>query len=151
MKAMRLLCFAFCFLLIATSCKSEENTKNTPVESTGAEQGTKVVAYYFYGNYRCATCTKLEEYSGDAVHEGFPDEIKKGLVEFKAVNTDEKENEHFVTDYKLYTKSLVIVKQTDGKQVDWKNLEKIWEYVRKDKSDYLKYVQDEIKTYLAEK
>ena len=65
------------------------------------------------------------------------------------VNVDEVENTHFVNDYQLYTRSLVIAKMVDGKQTEWKNLKKIWELVG-DKTAFMSYVQNEIRTYIGD-
>ncbi len=108
---------------------------------------SKVVVYYFYGTARCPTCRKFESYSSEAVREGFPKELSEGRLEWRMVNVEESGNEHFVSDYQLYSKSIVIVKKQDGKQTEWKNLKKIWELVR-DKEAFVKYVQDEVRTYL---
>ena len=109
----------------------------------------KIIAYYFHGNARCPTCHKMEQYTKETIEQNFKDELTNGLLVVKAVNVEEKENEHFVNDYQLYTKSLVISKIEDGKETQHKNLEKIWEYVR-DKERFFDYVASEIKAYLEE-
>jgi hypothetical protein len=83
------------------------------------------------------------------VETNFKDEIASGKIEFKVINIEEKGNEHYVDDYKLYTKSLVISLVKDGKEVKFKNLEKIWEYVR-NKEQFFKYVTDEVINLLKE-
>jgi hypothetical protein len=110
----------------------------------------KVLAYYFHGTQRCPTCRKLEAYSAEAIEKGFGEALKRGNLEWRGVNVDEPLNKHFVKDYQLYTKSLVIVKMQGGKQVEWKNLEKIWELVG-EKDDFVRYVQDEVSAYLGER
>ena len=65
------------------------------------------------------------------------------------INTDENDNAHFVDDYKLYTKSLVLSLVKDGKEVKSNNLTKIWEYVR-DKQKFYDYVSEEVNNYLKE-
>jgi len=89
----------------------------------------------------------MEEYSREAIEENFKDEVSSGKLVFKTVNVDEKENNHFVGDYDLYTKSLVLSKVEDGKELMHKNLPRIWECVR-DKDTFFAYVVDEIKDYL---
>ena len=42
---------------------------------------------------------------------------------------DEEGNYHFVKDYGLYTKSVIISEEIDGKEIRWKNLPKVWEYI----------------------
>ena len=112
-------------------------------------QANHISIYYFHGNMRCVTCHKLEQYSKEAIETIFKEEIASGKVEFRAVNVEEKGNEHYVDDYKLYTKSLVISLVKDGKEVKSKNLEKIWEYVG-DKERFFTYVKDEVANFLKE-
>ncbi len=109
---------------------------------------SKVVVYYFYGTARCPTCRKFESFSNEALREAFAEALNAGHLEWRMVNIEESGNEHFVSDYQLYSKSIVIVKKQDGKQTEWKNLKRIWELVR-DKEAFVKYVQDEVKTYLG--
>ncbi|MFC1646154.1 nitrophenyl compound nitroreductase subunit ArsF family protein [Candidatus Omnitrophota bacterium] len=110
---------------------------------------TKIIAYYFHGNARCATCHKMEQYAKEAIEQNFKDELANGLLVFKAVNVDEKENEHFVNDYQLYTKALIISRVENGKEMQHKNLTKIWEYVR-DKKKFFNYVTAEINSCLKD-
>jgi hypothetical protein len=109
----------------------------------------KVLAYYFHGRFRCATCRKIEALSYAVVHEGFPRALKEGRLEWQAVNIDEPAHKHFVSDYQLYTRSLVLVRMRDGKQVEWKNLERVWELVGDDDA-FKKYVLDELAAYLGD-
>lgn len=117
--------------------------------SSEQEIKDKIIAYYFHGTRRCVTCKKIEAYSKEAVETSFAKELEDGLLEFSSVNFDEEENKHFIDDYKLYTKSLVVCDYNKGKQIKWKNLEKVWEHVN-NKDDFLKYVQNEIRAYLDE-
>ena len=110
---------------------------------------SKVTAYYFHGNLRCSTCHKLEQYSKEAIETNFKDALSSGKLEFKAVNVEERGNEHFAQDYQLYTKSLVISLVKDGKEVKSKNLAKIWDYVG-NKQKFYDYVTEEIKNFLKE-
>ncbi|MDD5633755.1 MAG: nitrophenyl compound nitroreductase subunit ArsF family protein, partial [Candidatus Omnitrophica bacterium] len=78
-----------------------------------AEGGAKspasaITVYYFHGDFRCPTCRKLEQYSKEAVENNFGNELTLGKIVFKTINVDKKGNEHFVNDYQLATKSLVV-------------------------------------------
>ncbi len=110
---------------------------------------SKVIAYYFHGNFRCPTCRAMEKYTKEAIEGNFKDDLASGRLVFKTINIDEKGNTHYVDDYQLYTKSLVISKVVDGREVEHKNLAKIWEYVR-NKDKFLDYVIKEIRDYLKE-
>ncbi len=107
----------------------------------------KVIVYYFHGSFRCPTCRNLEQYAKQAIQNNFKKELAEGKLIFKTVNVEEKENEHFVNDYQLYTKSLVLSLVKDNKEVKYKNLDKIWGYVR-DKTKYMDYVKNEVNNFL---
>ena len=109
----------------------------------------RVDVYYFHGNFRCATCYKLEQYSKEAIEANFKNELVSGKLLFRTINTDERANEHFINDYQLYTKSLIISLVKDGKEVKSKNLVKIWDYVG-NKQKFYDYVAEEIRDFLRE-
>jgi len=108
----------------------------------------KVIAYYFHTNTRCSTCKKIEEYSKSSIKEGFPDELKNGLLELRIVNYEKPENRHFIKDYKLVTKSLILVNIVDGKQTEWTNLKLVWQLYKKEEA-FFNYVYQEVQKYLA--
>ena len=140
----------------------KETTKYTPleqavVEGPAAEEALspaeasphKVILYYFHGNARCPTCMKFESYSKEAVKTGFQNELEDGRLSFRIVNVDEPGNAHYNEDYRLYTKSIVLVEMEGDEQVRWSNLDKIWDLVGS-KETFVQYVQDEVKAYLRE-
>ncbi len=108
----------------------------------------RVVAYYFHGNVRCRTCRKIEASAADAIQRVFADELKAGRLEWRPTNVEQPANAHFVQDYQLVTRSLVLVELKDGKQVRWKNLDQVWELVSDD-IRFAQYVQREVKAFLA--
>ena len=107
-----------------------------------------VVAYYFHTNTRCDTCIKIEAYSHEAIEEGFKTELQNGTLELRVVNYEEPENRHYIKDYKLVSKSLILVNEVDGKQTEWTNLKLVWQLV-KNKEPFLNYVRREVRNYLA--
>lgn len=108
---------------------------------------TQFVAYYFYTSKRCSSCYRLEEWAETAIKDHFKQAIESGKLQWKTVNVDEPENEHFTKDFNLYTKSLVIVEQNDGETVRWKNLEKVWQLLR-DKDKYFDYVTTGVRAFM---
>jgi len=124
-------------------------TINGIAKESRQDRGAQVFAYYFHGSFRCVTCHNLEQYAKEAIKTNFKNELGKGVLVFKSVNVEKKENEHFLNDYQLYSKSLVLSLVRDGKEVKYKNLTKIWEYVR-NKKKYINYVKSEIDAYLEE-
>jgi hypothetical protein len=118
-------------------------------EAAAEVKGDQVLVYYFHGEQRCPTCMKIEALSNQAMQTGFAGEIADGRVVWKVVNYEQPENAHFVDDYELYTKSLIVVKTTDGQQMEWKNLPEIWELVHDDEA-FIGYVNSEVDAYLGE-
>ena len=113
------------------------------------ESSRKLVAYYFHGSARCPSCMKIEEFTEEAIHGKFSDLIEDGRLEYSVVNVEESGNEHFVDDYQLYTKSVVLVDTRGGEEFRWKNLEKVWELLN-DKDAFFEYIYDEVDSYLGE-
>jgi len=129
-------------------------TNNGIVLSSLAEvednvKGSHVVAYYLHGTMRCPTCHKLEQYSKEAIEDNFKNELRSGKLEYKVVNVEDKGNEHYASDYQLYTKSLILSLVKDGKEIKWKNMDKIWEYVR-NKERFVDYVKGGVADLLKE-
>ncbi|MBU3933238.1 MAG: hypothetical protein KKH11_01030 [Candidatus Omnitrophica bacterium] len=62
---------------------------------------------------------------------------------------EKKENQRFVKDYQLYTKSVVVSLVKNGEEVKFNNLEKVWHYLR-NKEQFFNYIKDEVNNYLKE-
>ncbi len=116
-----------------------------PETNTGQH---KVIAYYFHTNTRCSTCVKIEQFSHEAIEQGFPNELKNGTLEMRVVNYEDPMNRHFIQDYKLVSKSLVLVSMVNGKQTKWTNLKMVWQLTGH-KEAFLNYVRKEVRGYLA--
>ena len=54
----------------------------------GIDKEASVIVYYFRGNFRCASCHKIEQYTKEAINKFFADELKTGELVFKMVNTE---------------------------------------------------------------
>ncbi|NLW33053.1 MAG: hypothetical protein GXY77_16540 [Fibrobacter sp.] len=124
-----------------------EKTAKSSSENDQKEVNKKVTVYYFHTTNRCYSCNLIEKLTKQAIDSGFKDQIDNKLLQFKSINIDLPENKHFVEDYKLYTKSVIVSTLVDGKETDWKNLEKVWTLLR-DQEKFAEYIQTEIKTQL---
>ena len=119
-----------------------------------ADKGTdapsnKVIVYYFHGTARCPTCMKFEAFTKELMKDSFADTIENGRLEFRIVNVDEPGNKHFLQEYQLYTKSVVVSDTRGGEQKRWKNLTRVWELVR-NKEGFFSYIQEETREFLSE-
>jgi hypothetical protein len=114
----------------------------------GSQKDTAtIVAYYFHGNFRCPNCLTIEQYSKETIEKYFTEQLKNGKLTFTVINIDHPENEHFIKDYQLYTRSLILAEFKNGKQVRWTNLEKVWNYIN-NRDAFYNYVKTEIEKYL---
>ena len=136
-------------ILLAIALVSNLFFGTAPVIAAEAPSGDTITAYYFHGTFRCPTCRKLEQYSKEAIEANFKDALTSGKLTFKVVNIEGKGNEHYVNDYQLYTKSLVLSLTKGGKEIRSKNLDKIWEYVG-NKQRFQDYVRMEVAAFMKE-
>lgn len=120
---------------------------SSPVSS--AEDKDGLIVYYFHTNARCASCLKIEKYTEESLNTFFADQLESGEISFRVINVEEKENSHFVDDYQLYTKSVVLSQVRDGSEVKYKNLEKVWQYLM-DEEKFYEYIRSETQSFLDE-
>jgi len=81
------------------------------------------------------------------LNDDFGAEMKAGRVKWVPLNIDEQPNRHYVDDYKLYAKSVVVSVAQDGKETGWENLERVWTLVRNEAA-FKDYVRGAIKAQL---
>ncbi len=129
------------FLFLLTACTSAKEISQQ-IETNN--KNPNIIVYYFHTTQRCSSCIKIEKYTKEALQESFAKEIEKGIIELKVLNTDEKPNKHYIKDYNLYTKSIIISVLSKGKETKWGNLEKIWFYLN-DEKEFKNYIKTEIK------
>lgn len=120
----------------------------TSSQSHATSTQEKTIVYYFHGNMRCRTCNKIEALTKEAVNAGFSKQLADGSLEIRLVNTDKSENEHFIKDFQLTNRSVVLVQNRGDKLEKWKNLDRIWLLVRK-KEAFQTYISDELRKFLA--
>jgi len=134
----------FVFLVLTPGVSAQE--PNEGAVSDAVADG--VVAMYFHGNARCATCKKIEAYADEAIAQGFVDELESGRLTWQVVNIDESANKHYIEDFQLVTRSVVLVEYRDGKVLRWENLDKVWQLVRS-KDKFVSYVDGETREFLG--
>ncbi len=127
---------------------SPADEPNDSVVSPAAEH-TALIVYYFHGDFRCITCNKLESYTREAVKTHFVDAFAAKKMVFMPINTDKPQNSHFIQDYGLVSKSVVLSEVAQGREIRFKNLDQIWQKVA-DKDSYLEYIRNSIAEFLEE-
>lgn len=116
-------------------------------DSPRAGISPEYIVYYFFTNKRCSTCLRIEEWSSIAVNEDLKEQVDTGLLQWQALNIEQPENEHFVKDFQLYTKSVIIAEYKDGRPVRWVNLPDIWQLSR-DQNKFIDYVAGEVRKFM---
>jgi hypothetical protein len=109
--------------------------------------GPRVTVTYFTTNVRCASCIRIEELTRETVHARFADLLEAGKVSFRMINTDDPGNQHYIQDYQLVSKSVVVSESLNGEELEWVNLQDIWLLLR-DEQAFADYVAGAVSTYL---
>ncbi len=135
--------------LATKSATSEPAATSEPTSKPAAAKMHKVIVYYFHGNVRCPTCIKIEAYAREAIESAFANELRSGKLQFIVINAQKPENEHYIYDYKLVSKSLVVSEVSGDKELRWKNLNRLWELIG-NKRAFMKYVQDQVRDYIKD-
>ena len=122
-----------------------------PEKTTAKPQAGQpvVIARYCHGHARCSNCLRIEQYSREAVETGLRKDIDSGRLRFEVVNVEEPANRHYVQDYGLYTKSLVLIARAGGKEVRHKVLNDVWTHLN-DKDAFMAYVRTETESFLKQ-
>ena len=132
---------------VATESSSPE-TPTTAQQLIVDPKADVDVVYYFMTSQRCPSCMKIEAFTREAVEQNFSEKLAEKDLVWKIVKVDEPQNRHFIQDYQLYTKSVVLVRYRDGKQVEWKNLDKVWNLLG-DKVAFQDYITGEVKAFIG--
>lgn len=117
-------------------------------ETSSDEPADGVVAYYFHGDVRCNTCRKLEAYTEEAVRTAFEEALDEGRLSWRVVNIDREENAHFLEDFQLTNKTVVVAEYRAGEIVRYEKLDRVWRLVR-NKDKFLRYIQSELSEFLG--
>lgn len=133
-------------LLMACPVSAQETT---PGAAETAKPDHYFVAYYFHTTFRCPACTKIEQWSEEAILTGYEEKLRNSTLQWHSINVDEPAHKHFINDYQLYTKTLILAEYKDGKQVRWKNLDQVWRLLRK-KDKFIEYVRTEIDDWMKQ-
>ena len=125
--------------LLTGSSKGERAASGEGVPPV-VEQGHKVVAYYFHGNARCRTCKSIEAETSRVLHADFSEALEQGSLVWETVNLDQPANAHFVDDFQLTSRIVVIADVVDGIPVRWTSLDRVWELIG-DEEAFEEYVR----------
>lgn len=114
-----------------------------------AEPASQVIVTYFHTTFRCPTCLQIETYTRETVEKNFAQDFASKRILFRAIDVQEAQNRHFIQDYSLYSKSVILSLIQNGREIRWKNLPEIWKYAHS-RDRFERYIQSEIEAFLKE-
>ena len=134
------------YMVISNS--SINNSEKGKTEQKQALTKNTIIVYYFHTTFRCHSCTQIEKLTKTSIERQFSDRLSNGTLVFKSINVQEDNNKHFIKDYKLFTKSVVIADNRKGNAHKWKRLDRTWELLQ-DEKNFEKYIYNELSDFIA--
>jgi hypothetical protein len=131
----------------ARAVAAAQRTENRPAAPQPGARPATIYVTYFRATARCTSCLKIEDLTDGTMTTRFAGPIADKRVVWRTLNLDEPENNHFVKDYGLYTKAVVVSEFRDGREVRWKNLDQIWQLLG-DPPAFQGYVEREVQAFL---
>lgn len=92
----------------------------------------KLRVTYFMTNYRCHSCHYIENMTVETLLTQFSKAMQDSTIIFRTINIDLPENNHYVDDYKLEFKSIIIEKIEADSVISWNKLDTLWNCIDKD-------------------
>jgi len=132
----------------ATNQGAVGQTGSAVVAPASASPSRRVVATYFHNTARCVTCRNIEQRSREAIEAAFAPELASGQLTWRALNMEEKQNEHYAIDYDLPYASLVLAEMDGEREVRFKVLNETWDLVHKRQPLLENYVESETRAFL---
>ncbi|MBO2687325.1 nitrophenyl compound nitroreductase subunit ArsF family protein [Shewanella algae] len=123
---------------------STVNTDNVNIATSVSPQlknGLNV--YYFHGNQRCTTCIRMEKFTQTTMITQFFKQVRNGEMQLNLVNVDLPENQHYIDDYQLVFRTVVIANTRNGVDTDWRRLDRVWELANNEQA-FSQYLTEEI-------
>ena len=127
--------------------REDSERRAPPFRPAATSGGAQVVVTYFHTTARCVSCIRIEDTTTASISEAFAREIAEGRLVWRVLNTDEPSNGHFVADYGLFTKSVIVSDQRSGREIRWKNLDQVW-HLLDDPAAFRAYVEREVRAFL---
>ncbi|WP_137227112.1 nitrophenyl compound nitroreductase subunit ArsF family protein [Shewanella sp. MEBiC00475] len=123
-------------------------TKLSDVDKTIPKLNNGINVYYFHGNQRCTTCLRMEKFTKDTLTEHFQQQVANGELQLNLVNVDLNQNQHYIDDYELIFRTVVVTHSNNGVETEWDRLDRTWELAN-DETAYQAYLAQAIQAMLV--
>lgn len=146
-----IVCLGFALMGYQQFSAGTANTFESLDASSIVEPALKngINVYYFHGNQRCTTCVRMENFTRYTVMNNFFKEVRDGEIQLHLVNVDLNENQHYINDYQLIFRTVVISTSKDGIETEWRRLDRIWELANNEVA-FQQYLTEEIEAILGQ-
>ncbi len=139
-----LVAFAVAGGLYATFRGSSEKSPSSSASAPSVEEALTlpadgIVVTYFTTNVRCPSCHKIENLTRETIESKFAEALANGTLIFRVINVDRPENKHFIDEYQLVSKTVIVSERHAGKETGWKNLQEVWTKLI-DPEDFANYI-----------
>ncbi|MGE5610466.1 MAG: nitrophenyl compound nitroreductase subunit ArsF family protein [Bacillota bacterium] len=112
--------------LTLRSMRTTQASGSSPIIAP-AVAGDKVIVYYLHGTIRCVTCNKIEKMAHEIVQRDFASDLKAGRIEWRTANF--QNDEALAQRYNVFSSTVVLVKLSQGHEVQFKKLSDVWIHV----------------------
>ncbi len=130
-------------LTLLSSCPD----KNTKAELLSEKYSPDVFVFYFHRTVRCTTCLEIEARTAMVLEENFSQLLADGFLKWVPFNMDEEKGEEFAQQFDIDSNTLVLARISEDKQLNYKKLEDIWEFVGNPEA-LSTYVTNEINEFM---
>lgn len=101
-----------------------------PLPTPSPEKAQReVVVTLFRGSAYCSLCDKMSSRTRLLLSTRYAKALGSGQLSWRQIDIEKPGNEHYVTDYGLYTTSIVLSLRQGNREIRWKNLDKAWKWV----------------------
>ncbi len=113
-----------------------------PAAPANLHAAPQLVAFYFHGNKRCVSCNEIERLTRAA----WATEIEAGTLAFRPTNVDQAGDAHFVTDFQLTMRTVVLAEEAGGRILRFQRLDSCWELF-KDPVAFTSYLRTNLQSF----
>ncbi len=105
-------------LFIACTQSPQKASNEQPRSELTEDSNLKLQIYYFHTTRRCLTCNSIEDNVKQVLENDFANEIKQGIINFRALNVEDAENKSLAEKYQATGAALHLIDMQEGVERD---------------------------------
>jgi hypothetical protein len=111
-------------------------------------EGDQVIMTYFISGTRCESCETIETLARETAEKDFPDALSNKSLVFRVIDTGDASRHHYIKDYQLTSKTVILSHRVQGKETEWSDMSKVWDLLD-DGPAFHAYLGEQIQKYLG--